>query len=52
MLATTGCDSTALEVFLPDNFPQKFCDVHGGQLHDFQGINKDFQTLDDENSEF
>ncbi len=52
MLATTGCDSTALEVFLPDNYPQKFCDVHGGQLHDFQGVDKDFQTLDDEDSEF
>ncbi len=52
MLATTGCDSTAAEVFLPDNFPQSFCDVHGGQLHNFQGVDKDFQTLDDEDSEF
>ncbi len=52
MLATTGCDSTAAEVFLPDNFPQDFCDVHGGQLHNFQGVDKDFQTLDDEDSEF
>ncbi len=52
MLATTGCDSTAAEVFLPDNYPQSFCDVHGGQLHNFQGVDKDFQTLDDDNSEF
>jgi len=52
MLATTGCDSTALEVFLPDSYPQKFCDVHGGQLHDFQGVDKGFETLDEEESEF
>ncbi|PID80738.1 hypothetical protein CSB20_05905 [bacterium DOLZORAL124_64_63] len=52
MLATTGCDSTALEVFLPGSYPQKFCDVHGGQLHDFQGVDKGFQTLDEEESEF
>ncbi len=52
MLATTSCDSTAQEVFLPTSFPQKFCDMHGGQLHDFQGHNKDFQTLDDDDSEF
>lgn len=52
MLATTGCDSTSLEVFLPNVYPQKFCDVHGGQLHDFQGMDKGFQTLDDEDSEF
>ncbi|MCB1184604.1 PBP1A family penicillin-binding protein [bacterium] len=46
MLATAGCDSTAQEVFLPQFFPQDICDLHGGQLHDFEGVSKDFQTLD------
>ncbi len=52
MLATSGCDSIAPEVFLPDNFPQDICDMHGGQLHDFQGVDKDFQTLDRDDDEF
>ncbi|MCP4291422.1 MAG: PBP1A family penicillin-binding protein [bacterium] len=52
MLATTGCDSTANEVFLPQTYPQDFCDVHGGQLHNFQGVDKDFETLDESESEF
>jgi penicillin-binding protein 1A len=52
MLATSGCDSTAVEVYLPDNFPQSVCDLHGGQLHDFKGVDKDFQTLDRDDDEF
>ncbi|MEN8006934.1 MAG: PBP1A family penicillin-binding protein [Candidatus Krumholzibacteriota bacterium] len=52
MLATSGCDSIAGEVFLPDNFPQDICDLHGGQLHDFQGVGKDFKTLDQDDDEF
>jgi len=52
MLATSGCDSIAPEVFLPDNFPQEICDLHGGQLHDFKGVDKDFQTLDEDDDEF
>ncbi len=52
MLATAGCDSTATEVFLPDFFPQDICDLHGGQLHNFEGVGKDFQTLDSEDDEF
>jgi penicillin-binding protein 1A len=48
MLATTSCDSTSTEVFLADNFPQRPCDLHGGPLQDFDGIQKDFSTLDDE----
>ena len=52
MLATSGCDSITAEVFLPDNFPQDICDLHGGQLHDFRGLDKDFQTLDRGDDEF
>ncbi len=48
MLATAACDSVANEVFLPGNYPQRPCDLHGGPLHDFEGLNKDFDTLDDE----
>jgi penicillin-binding protein 1A len=48
MLATTACDSTALEVFLETNFPQRPCDLHGGPLHDFDGYNKGFGTLDED----
>jgi penicillin-binding protein 1A len=52
MLATSNCDSTAVEVFLPGRFPQDVCDVHGGQLHDFGGVDKGFKTLDDTSDEF
>jgi len=52
MLATSGCDSTAVEVFLPDNYPQDTCDLHGGALHDFKGVSKDFQTLDADDEDF
>ncbi len=52
MLATSGCDSIAAEVFLPEFFPQDVCDLHGGQLHNFEGVDKDFQTLDAEDDEF
>ena len=52
MLATSGCDSTATEVFLPGRFPQEICDVHGGQLHDFGGVDKGFKTLDETDDEF
>ncbi len=48
MLATTGCDSTTVEVFLEDNFPQRPCDLHGGPLQDFDGIRKDFSSLDED----
>jgi len=52
MLATASCDSTATEVFLPQFFPQDVCDLHGGQLHNFEGVGKDFQTLDSDDDEF
>jgi penicillin-binding protein 1A len=52
MLAATGCDSTATEVFLPSFVLQDVCDLHGGQLHNFQGVDKDFQTLDTDDDEF
>jgi len=55
MLATSGCDSIRNEVFLPDIYPQNLCDLHGGQILDFSGIAKDFETLDrdqDERDEF
>lgn len=46
MLATSTCDSTRAEIFLPDNYPQSLCDLHGGQILDFSGLAKDFETLD------
>ena len=52
MLATSSCDSVATEVFLPDSYPQTGCDIHGGQLHDFEGVDKDFKTLDSDDDEF
>ncbi len=52
MLATGGCDSTAVEVFLPGRLPQAVCDLHGGQLHDFKGLDKGFKTLDGSDDEF
>jgi penicillin-binding protein 1A len=48
MLATAGCDSTATEVFLADQFPQRPCDLHGGAVIDFEGYQRDFEALDDE----
>jgi membrane carboxypeptidase/penicillin-binding protein len=51
MLATTKCDSLREEVFLPSNAPQKLCDLHGGLIHDFSGLAKDFETLDRKNEE-
>ena len=36
----------------PGARPQDVCDVHGGQLHDFKGVDKEFQTLDDDDDEF
>ncbi len=45
-LATSSCDSIRSEVFLPESCPQVLCDTHGGQLHDFSGVDKDFETLD------
>jgi penicillin-binding protein 1A len=51
MLATSTCDSILTEVFLPDNVPQNLCDLHGGQIHDFDGISKDFETLDSDNED-
>ena len=46
MLATSSCDSLATEVFLPGSYPQALCDKHGGEIHDFSGFDKDFETLD------
>lgn len=51
-LATSNCDSTAVEVFLPGNFPQEACDLHGGHLQDFRGVDRDFRTLDRDDDEF
>lgn len=48
LLATARCDTTASEVFLADNFPQRPCDLHGGPLQDFGGFNRGFGTLDDD----
>jgi membrane carboxypeptidase/penicillin-binding protein len=50
MLATSSCDSVALEVFLPIHQPQSLCDKHGGEILDFSGIDKDFESLDDATS--
>lgn len=47
LLATTDCDSTALEVFLPGSFPQAVCDVHGGGLSDWSRRDKGVETFDD-----
>lgn len=52
MLATSGCDSLGAEIFLPEAFPQGVCDLHGGELHDFQGVDKGFETIDSEADEF
>jgi len=52
MLATSGCDSISTEVYLPDSYPQGICDLHGGELHDFQGVDKGFETLDRSDDEF
>jgi len=46
MLATSSCDSVALEVFMPAHQPQSLCDKHGGEIVDFSGLDKDFETLD------
>ncbi len=46
LLAAPGCDSTAVEIFLPDNYPQKVCDLHGGGIHDLSGQAQGFETLD------
>jgi penicillin-binding protein 1A len=50
-LATSNCDSVQTEVFLPAAFPQNLCDLHGGQIHDFDGLDKDFETLDSQDEE-
>ncbi len=52
LLATTACDSTIVEVFLPGSFPQTVCDVHGGELHDLSGVDKGFDTLDQSDDDF
>lgn len=46
LLATSGCDQTALEVFLPTTFPQSVCDVHGAELHDRSNLDQGFDTHD------
>jgi penicillin-binding protein 1A len=48
MLATSNCDSTAVEIFLADQFPQRPCDLHGGAVLDFEGFRRDFEALDDD----
>ncbi|MFO7654962.1 MAG: PBP1A family penicillin-binding protein [Candidatus Krumholzibacteriia bacterium] len=45
MLATSGCDSTAMEVFLPTVMPHQLCDRHGGEL-DISGFDRGFEALD------
>lgn len=45
-IATTTCDSVRTEIFLPTAYPQSLCDLHGGEIHDFSGLAKDFETLD------
>jgi len=51
MQATSSCDSIRSEVFLPNNLPQNLCDLHGGEILDFSGVDKDFQTLDNSEDE-
>jgi penicillin-binding protein 1A len=46
LLATSECDSIRTEIFLPTNYPQEYCNLHGGSIHDFSGLAKDFETLD------
>jgi penicillin-binding protein 1A len=52
MLATASCDSIVPEVFLPFDYPQTVCDLHGGQIHDLDGFAKDFETLDKDDDDF
>ncbi len=49
-LAASRCDSLRQEIFLPDNYPREICELHGGQLHDLTGFDKDFETLDESHS--
>lgn len=46
LLATSACDSTAVEVFLPTTYPQSDCDVHGAEVHDMSSFDQSFDTLD------
>ncbi|MDY0108699.1 MAG: PBP1A family penicillin-binding protein [Candidatus Krumholzibacteria bacterium] len=46
LLATSACDSTAVEVFLPGTFPQSVCDVHGAEAHDRSDRTTSFDALD------
>jgi len=46
LLATSACDSTAVEVFLPSTFPQSVCDVHGAEAHDRSDRTTSFDALD------
>jgi 1A family penicillin-binding protein len=52
LLATTTCDSTATEVFLPGTFPQTVCNIHGGDLNDLSGADKGFESLDQSDDDF
>jgi membrane carboxypeptidase/penicillin-binding protein len=47
-LATSACDSIAVEIFLPETVPNQICDRHGGELLDLSGYERDFQSLDSE----
>lgn len=46
LLATSGCDSTAVELFLPGIYPQSTCDVHGAEAHDMSNLDRGFDTQD------
>ena len=46
LIATSACDSTAVEVFLPGGIPQSVCDLHGGGARDADGLDRGFDTLD------
>lgn len=54
LLATSSCDSTMTEIFLPGTIPQAVCNIHGGESHDLSGASRGFDTLDqvDETDEF
>lgn len=52
LIATTACDSTAVEVFLPGSIPTSVCDVHGEGAHDPGSLERGFDTLDQTDDDF
>jgi penicillin-binding protein 1A len=52
LVATSACDSTAVEVFLPGSIPTSVCDVHGAGAHDAAGLDRGFDTLDQLDDDF